>query len=148
MTDSIWKTPFTVEMANRYGENTANQRLGIEITEAGPDYLTGRMPVDHRTKQPGGILHGGASVLLAETLASWAGNFVIDATQQSVVGQEINANHLRPGTGGWVTGTTRPVHIGRRSQVWETRIVDEAGKLVCISRMTLAVIDPAVPQKD
>ncbi|MFN4099083.1 MAG: hotdog fold thioesterase [Pararhodobacter sp.] len=148
MSDSIWKTPFTAEMANRYGENTANAHMGIEITEAGPDYLKGRMPVDHRTKQPGGILHGGASVLLAETLASWAGNFVIDATQQSVVGQEINANHLRPASGGWVTGTARPVHIGRRSQVWETRIVDEAGKLVCISRMTLAVIDRPIPQKD
>lgn len=147
MTDSIWKTPFTVEMANRYGENTANQRLGIEITEAGPDYLTGRMPVDHRTKQPGGILHGGASVLLAETLASWAGNFVIDPTLQSVVGQEINANHLRPASGGWVTGTARPVHIGRRSQVWETRITDEEGKLVCISRMTLAVIDRPVTRQ-
>ena len=148
MTESIWKTPFTLEMANRYGQNTANAHMGIEITEAGPDFLTGRMPVDHRTKQPAGILHGGASVLLAETLASWAGNFVIDATVQSVVGQEINANHLRPATGGWVTGTARPVHIGRRSQVWETRITDEAGKLVCISRMTLAVIDRPVPRRD
>ena len=90
----------------------------------------------------------GAAVLLAETLASWAGNFVIDATKQSVVGQEINANHLRPATGGHVTGTTRPVHIGRRSQVWETRITGEDGKLVCISRMTLAVIDRPVPQRD
>lgn len=141
MTDSIWKTPFTIEMANAYGQGTANARLGIEILEKGDDYLTGRMPVDERTKQPGGILHGGASVLLAETLASWAGAFCVDATRQGVVGQEINANHLRPVSGGWVTGTTRPVHIGRRSQVWETRIVDENGKLVCISRMTLAVTD-------
>ncbi|WP_127105704.1 hotdog fold thioesterase [Pararhodobacter zhoushanensis] len=142
----IWKTPFTIEMANRYGQGTANAHMGIEITEAGPDYLVGRMPVDERTKQPAGILHGGASVLLAETLASWAGNFVIDAAAQSVVGQEINANHLRPGLGGWVTGITRPIHIGKRSQVWETHITDEAGKLVCISRMTLAVIDRPVPR--
>jgi len=148
MTESIWNTPFTVEMANRYGENTANATLGIEITEAGPDYLRGRMPVDHRTKQPAGILHGGASVLLAETLASWGGNFVVDATKYSVVGQEINANHLRPATGGWVIGTARPVHIGRRSQVWEIRIEGEDGKLVCISRMTLAVIDRPVPKRD
>ncbi|WP_334193096.1 hotdog fold thioesterase [Pararhodobacter sp.] len=147
MTESIWKTPFTVEMANAYGQGTANAHLGIEVLEKGPDYLTGRMPVDARTKQPAGILHGGASVLLAETLASWAGAFCVDVARESVVGQEINANHLRPATGGWVTGTTRPVHIGRRSQVWETRIVDENDKLVCISRMTLAVIDRPVSQR-
>ena len=141
MTDSIWKTPFTLPFLNQLSQGTANANLGIEITEAGPDFLTGRMPVDARTKQPAGILHGGASVLLAETLASFAGNFVIDATTHAVVGQEINANHLRPATQGWVTGTTRPVHLGRRSQVWETHITGDDGKLVCISRMTLAVID-------
>ncbi|HPD91433.1 MAG: hotdog fold thioesterase [Rhodobacter sp.] len=140
-TEPIWKTPFTVELANRVGMNTANAHMGIEMLEAGPDYVVGRMPVDHRTKQPAGILHGGASVLLAETLASWAGAFVVDATQQTVVGQEINANHLRPATGGWVTGTARPIHLGRRSQVWEIRITGDDGKLVCISRMTLAVVD-------
>jgi 1,4-dihydroxy-2-naphthoyl-CoA hydrolase len=146
MPETIWKTPFTTDLLNQLGQDTANAALGIEITEAGPDYLRGRMPVDNRTRQPAGILHGGASVLLAETLASWAGNFVIDATQHSVVGQEINANHLRPATEGWITGTARPVHLGRRSQVWEIRIENDADKLVCISRMTLAVIDrPAVP---
>ena len=93
-TEPIWKTPFTVELANRVGMNTANAHMGIEMLEAGPDYVVGRMPVDHRTKQPAGILHGGASVLLAETLASWAGAFVVDATQQTVVGQEINANDI------------------------------------------------------
>lgn len=146
MTETIWKTPVTAEFLNERGRNTANGRLGIELLEIGPDFLRGRMPVDERTKQPAGILHGGASVLLAETLASWAGNFVIDATQQSVVGQEINANHLRPAMAGWVTGTARPLHLGRRSQVWEIRILNDEGKLVCISRMTLAVIDrPAIP---
>jgi len=141
MTESIWKTPFTLEMANRYGQNTANAHMGIEITEAGPDFLTGRMPVDHRTKQPAGILHGGASVLLAETLASWAGNFVIDATVQSVVGQEINANHLRPATGGWVTGTARPVHIGRSTQVWQTTIHNAEGRLCAVVTQTQLVLD-------
>ncbi len=144
MTEPIWKTPFTVQAMNQFGRNTANAHLGIEITEAGPDYLIGRMPVDARTKQPAGILHGGASVLLAETLASFGGTFVVDAAIHAVVGQEINANHLRPATGGWVTGTARPVHIGRRSQVWEIHIRGDDGKLVCISRMTLAVIDRPV----
>lgn len=141
MTETIWKSPFTADWLNQLGRDCANTHLGIEILEAGPDYLRGRMPVDARTKQPAGILHGGASVLLAETLASWAGSFVVDATRHSVVGQEINANHLRPATEGWVTGTARPVHLGKRSQVWEIHIENDAGKLVCISRMTLAVID-------
>ena len=148
MTASIWKTPFTLEMANTFGKGTANAHMGIEVIEKGPDYLRGRMPVDARTKQPAGILHGGASVLLAETLASWAGAFCVDATRETVVGQEINANHLRPATSGWVTGTARPIHIGRRSQVWETRIEDDLGKLVCISRMTLAVIDRPAPRHE
>ena len=145
MTEPIWKTPFTPELLNRLSQGTANAALGIEVTEVGPDWLRGRMPVDTRTRQPAGILHGGASVLLAETLASFAGTFAVDATRHSVVGQEINANHLRPLTQGWVIGTTRPVHLGRRSQVWETRIDSEEGKLVCISRMTLAVIDRPAP---
>ncbi len=141
MSTPIWKTPITLDVLNRLGQGTANAHMGIEVTEIGADFLRGRMPVDGRTKQPAGILHGGASVLLAETLASWAGSLVIDATKQGVVGQEINANHLRPASSGWVTGTARPIHIGRRSQVWEIRIEGDDGKLTCISRMTLAVID-------
>jgi 1,4-dihydroxy-2-naphthoyl-CoA hydrolase len=141
MTDTIWTLPFDAALFDTMSAETANAHMGIELVDIGPDYLTGRMPVDSRTKQPAGILHGGASVLLAETLASWAGHFVVDPRKQTVVGQEINANHLRPATGGWVTGTARPVHLGRRSQVWEIRITGEDGKLVCISRMTLAVID-------
>lgn len=141
MPGSIWTTPFTPKLFAQRSADTANATMGIELLEVGPDFVTGRMPVDARTKQPAGILHGGASVLLAETLASWAGHFVVDPATQSVVGQEINANHLRPATSGWVTGVARPVHLGRRSQVWEIRITGEDGKLVCISRMTLAVID-------
>ncbi|WP_461471118.1 PaaI family thioesterase [Pararhodobacter sp.] len=141
MTGSLWTAPFDAALFQSLSAGTANAHLGIELIEIGADYLVGRMPVDARTRQPAGILHGGASVLLAETLASWAGHFTVDPRTRTVVGQEINANHLRPATRGWVTGTARPVHLGRRSQVWEIRITDDDGKLVCISRMTLAVID-------
>lgn len=145
MTDSIWQTPFDAETFTRLSASTANAAMGIELVEIGADFLRARMPVDARTRQPAGILHGGASVLLAETLASWAGFYTLGTPGRSVVGQEINANHIRPVREGWVIGTTRPVHLGRRSQVWETRIETEDGKLVCISRMTLAVIDLPVP---
>ena len=122
------------------GEGSAISHLGIELTEIGADHLVGRMPVDHRTRQPFGILHGGASVLLAETLVSCAATFVAPSGK-ACVGMEINANHLRPVTSGWVTGTARPVSLGRRNQVWEVRIVDGDDRLVCISRCTMAVID-------
>jgi 1,4-dihydroxy-2-naphthoyl-CoA hydrolase len=114
--------------------------LGIELTEIGPDFLAGRMPVDHRTMQPYGILHGGASVALAETLASVAGNLVVDQTRERCVGLEINANHIRGAKDGFVTGRTTPLHLGRTTQVWETRIEQDC-RLVCVSRMTLAVLD-------
>ena len=104
------------------------------------DYLIARMPVDDRTRQPLGILHGGASVTLAETLASWAATFTVDRDQASCVGLEINANHIRPVTSGWVTGVASPIALGRRTQVWEIRITDDDGKLVCLSRCTIAVI--------
>lgn len=122
-------------------EGTLIENLGIEIVELRDDALVGRMPVDGRTVQPAGVLHGGASVALAETLASWAGYLAVDRDTFHVVGQEINANHIRPVFTGWVTATATPVAIGRRSHVWEVRIVDEAGKLACISRCTLAVIE-------
>jgi 1,4-dihydroxy-2-naphthoyl-CoA hydrolase len=115
--------------------------LGIEMLELGPDYLKGRMPVDDRTRQPYGILHGGASVALAETLGSVAAGLVVDRSKFSVVGQEINANHVRAITDGWVTGTARALHLGRRSHVWEIRMVDERERLVCISRLTMAVLE-------
>lgn len=119
--------------------DTAIARLGIAFTEVGDDYLCATMPVDARTVQPYGLLHGGASVLLAETLGSSAGNLCV-AEGQRVVGIEINANHLRAVTGGLVTGTARPLHLGRSTQVWEIRIEDESGRLACVSRLTLAVV--------
>ena len=98
------------------------------------------MPVDDRTRQPVGVLHGGASVTLAETLASWAATFTVDRAHASCVGMEINANHIRPVNSGWVTGIASPIALGRRTQVWGIRITDDAGKLVCVSRCTMAVI--------
>jgi uncharacterized protein (TIGR00369 family) len=113
--------------------------LGIVFTEMGEDYLRGSMPVDERTKQPYGLLHGGSSVLLAETLASMAANLCVDPADGQMVGLEINANHLRAMTSGTVTGTARPIHVGRGTQVWDIRIEDEQGRAVCVSRLTLAL---------
>jgi 1,4-dihydroxy-2-naphthoyl-CoA hydrolase len=137
---AIWHGSPDLDHANQMSARCAIGHLGIEFTELGADYLVGRMPVDSRTLQPFGILHGGASVLFAETLVSGAAGFVA-APGKACVGMEINANHLRPVTSGWVTGTARPISLGRRSQVWEVRIVDDNDKLVCISRCTLAVIE-------
>jgi len=114
--------------------------LGMEVVDCGDDWLRMRMPVDERTQQPFGRLHGGASVALAETVGSIAANFCIDGATRVAVGQEINANHIRPAYDGWVYATARPEALGRSSQVWSIRIEDEAGKLVCISRFTVAVI--------
>lgn len=143
MTDRIWIGDITLEGLAELGKGCANDHMGIEVIEIGPDYLKARMPVDHRTKQPMGLLHGGASVVLAETLASIGANWVLDRSKYACVGQEINANHIRSARDGWVYGVSKPVHIGRRTQVWETRITDEQDRLVCISRMTLAVLDRA-----
>lgn len=136
----IWHTAFPLEEANRRGQGCASGHLGIEVIEAGDDYLKARMPVDQRTRQPAGVLHGGVSLVLAETLASWAASFVVDPQKFHCVGQEINANHVRAVASGWVIGTARPLHLGRSSQVWDVRIHDEAEKLVCISRVTMAVL--------
>ena len=126
---------------SRMLKGTAGESLGIQITEQGPDFLRGTMPVDARTKQPFGLLHGGSSVVLAETLASFAGYLCLDPdSNQQAAGIEINANHLRAVTSGVVTGTARPIHIGRATQVWEVRIEDDKGRLTCISRMTAAVV--------
>lgn len=137
---TIWHTPFPVDEVNRKAQGCANGLLGIEILEAGDDYLKGRMPVDERTRQPAGVLHGGVSVVLAETLASWAAAYAVDPEKFHCVGQEINANHVRAVSAGWVYGVARPLHAGRTSQVWDVRISDEAGKLVCVSRVTMAVL--------
>jgi 1,4-dihydroxy-2-naphthoyl-CoA hydrolase len=140
MSAAIWHGSPDLDQANEMSAGCAIGHLGIELTELGASHLVGRMPVDSRTRQPFGILHGGASVLLAETLVSCAATFV-SAPGKACVGMEINANHLRPVTSGWVTGTARPISLGRRSQVWEVRIVDDNDKLVCISRCTMAVIE-------
>lgn len=137
---AIWHSTPTLEQLNQTSSGCLPEHLGMQITELGDDYLVGSMPVDARTRQPYGILHGGASVALAETLGSVAANLVVDPHKFYCVGQEINANHLRPVAEGVVTGTARAVHIGRSSQVWEIRISDPQGKLNCISRITMAVV--------
>ena len=135
----IWKIKPTVESINSLGDKSMGSYLGIEITEIGDDFLSARMPVNEKTTQPYGILHGGASCVLAETLGSIGGAFCVDMHTQIVVGLEINANHLRPAKSGYVTGTARPIHIGRTTHVWDIKITNEKGDLVCISRLTLAV---------
>ncbi len=136
----VFRAPVDLQLVNELSRNTLIDHLGIVFTAAGDDWLQATMPVDARTKQPYGLLHGGASVVLAETLGSSAGNLCVDPTQQVCVGLEINANHLRAARSGVVTGTARALHVGRTTQVWEIRIEDEAGKPVCISRLTLAVV--------
>lgn len=137
---SIWYRKPTLAEANQFNETTILGVIGIRFTEVGDDYITGTMPVDTRTHQPFGILHGGASVVLAESLGSLAANFCVDGEKYYCVGLDINANHLRSVRSGVVTGTARPVHLGKSTQVWEIKIVDEAGKSVCISRLTMAVL--------
>jgi 1,4-dihydroxy-2-naphthoyl-CoA hydrolase len=134
---SIWFRAFTVDEINEFNRGTLAEHLQIRFTEAGPDYLVATMPVDHRTTQTYGMLHGGASVALAETLGSVGANLCVDPTHYRCVGQEINANHLRPIKSGLVTGTTRPVHIGSRSQIWEIRLTDDRQRLTCVSRLTM-----------
>ena len=139
---NIWRDLKTLDELNS-PRPTLITNLGIKVIEIGADYLRGTMPVDDRTAQPYGLLHGGASVALAETLGSMAAGMCVDP-EYIVVGQEINANHVRSARGGLVTGTTRAVHIGGRTHVWTIDIVDEAGRLVCISRLTMAVIKRGV----
>jgi len=137
-----FRAPVDLDALNAASRDTLIAHLGIVFTEAGPDWLRATMPVDARTLQPYGLLHGGASVVLAETLGSSAGNLCAEPGR-ICVGLEINANHLRAARSGTVTGTARPLHVGRATQVWEIRIEDAAGKPVCVSRLTLAVIDRA-----
>ncbi|MBL8361811.1 MAG: hotdog fold thioesterase [Rubrivivax sp.] len=137
---AIWKQPISVETLTAIHVDTAVQRLGIEFLEVGDDYVTARVPVDGRTRQPYGILHGGVSVVLAETLGSCGAARSVPPGFRAV-GLEINANHLRSATSGWVTGTARPVHIGRSTHVWQIELVDDAGRPTCISRITMAILD-------
>ena len=136
---SIWKKPISVEALSTMSLGTAIAHLGIEFLEVGDDFISARVPVDTRTCQPYGLLHGGVSVVLAETLGS-CGAMYASPEGHKAVGLDINANHLRGVTSGWVTGTARPVHIGRTTQVWQIDLVDDAGKMVCASRITMAVL--------
>jgi len=137
---SIWKWQTPPEQMQQMAANSMSGHIGLKVTEIGPDYVRGTMPVDQRTKQPYGRLHGGANVVLAEELGSFGANMCLDPAEAFAVGLEINANHLRGVTSGTVTGTARPVHLGRSTQVWEIRIETEAGELACISRLTVAVV--------
>lgn len=138
---SVFKAAPTLEKLNAMFGNTMVAHLGIELTNMGEDFIEARMPVDPRTHQPLGLLHGGASVALAETLGSIAATCCINPAVQYCVGLEINANHIKSVRNGFVTGVAKPVHIGKRTQVWEIRIVNDTQDLVCISRITLAVLD-------
>ena len=140
MTQPIWYRRPTLAELNQ-PTPTMNAQLGIEFIEVGDDYLKAKMPVDHRTHQPMGLLHGGASVALAETLGSTGAFLVVDTSKHNVVGLEINANHIRSVRAGFVVGTARPLHIGRATHIWEIRIADEADKLVAVSRITIAILN-------
>lgn len=137
----IWTRPISVEELTAIHRDTAPAHLGMEFLEVGDDYLTGRIPVDARTRQPYGLLHGGVSVVLAETLGSCGAIFCAPPGHR-VVGLDINANHLRGATSGWVTGKTTPVHIGRSTHVWHIEMRNDAGELTCVSRLTMAVLAP------
>jgi 1,4-dihydroxy-2-naphthoyl-CoA hydrolase len=138
---AIWFNPaVTTQQIQPLCENTLGGHLGIEFTDIGDNYLKARMPVDDRTRQPYGLLHGGASAALAETLGSVASALVIDQRQYDCVGLEINANHIRGVKDGFVFGTVLPLHIGGLTHVWEIRIIDSQEKLVCVSRLTVAVL--------
>ena len=141
----IWRVETTLEAINAGSAQTMMRPLDILFTEIGDDFIRGTMPVDDRTRQPLGLLHGGASVALAETLGSMGANLCIDPSRSFCLGQDINANHIRAVRSGLVTGTARPLHIGGRSHVWSIEIVDAAGALVCISRLTMAVLSKRPP---
>ncbi|NOZ49954.1 MAG: hotdog fold thioesterase [Chloroflexi bacterium] len=137
---TIWRTTPTLEALNRMSAGSAVSHLGIEFIEVGDDYLIAQMPVDQRTRQPMGLLHGGASALLAETLGSVATYLIISLGQQSGVGIELNISHLRAVRQGTVQGRVQPIRLGRRTHVWDVRISDEAGKLVAVARLTMAIL--------
>ena len=135
----IWKKPISVEALAAIHNDTAPAHLGMEFLEVGDDFIRGRVPVDARTKQPYGLLHGGVSVVLAETLGSCGAAYACSEGHRAV-GMDINANHLRGATQGWVTGIARPVHIGRSTHVWQIELSNDAGELTCVSRITMAIL--------
>ncbi|NML42450.1 hotdog fold thioesterase [Ramlibacter sp. G-1-2-2] len=136
---AIWKRPISVAALAAVHKDTAPEHLGMEFLEVGDDFIKARIPVDARTRQPYGLLHGGVSVVLAETLGSCGAMYCAEPGYR-VVGLDINANHLRGATSGWVTGVTRPVHVGRSTQVWAIELHNDAGELTCVSRITMAVL--------
>lgn len=137
----IWITPLSLDEINKRARNTLCDHLGIEFTEVGDDHLTASMPVDERTCQPMGILHGGATCALAETVGSAAANYCIDQSQKVCVGLDINANHLRPvRSGSIIHAVAKPLHLGKTTQVWEIKIYNESKQLISVSRLTMAVI--------
>jgi 1,4-dihydroxy-2-naphthoyl-CoA hydrolase len=145
---TIWRTQTSVEQIREFSRETLADTIGIRVTEIGPDFLRATMPVNPKVHQPLGVLHGGASVALAETVGSVAATLCVDREKYVCLGQEINANHLRPISAGIVTATARPFHIGKRSHVWSIEIRDEEERLVCVSRLTMAVVDRPVAGGD
>jgi len=142
---SIWKTQaITLEALQQNGKNTLVEHLGIEFTEIGDDFIKAKMPVDHRTHQPMGLLHGGAHVVLAETIGSTAANLCLDNTKEYALGLDINSNHLKGIKSGFVYGTAKPIHVGSKTQVWEIRITDEKENLLNISRLTMMVLSYSI----
>lgn len=146
-TPAIWTRPISPEILEKLHEGTAVEHIGIEFLQVGPDFIRARIPVDARTIQPYGILHGGMSVVLAETLGSCGAAFSAPEGCRAV-GLDINANHIRSASGGWVTGTARPVHRGRTTHVWQIDLYDAQGKLTCVSRITMAVLAPSLMPSD
>jgi uncharacterized protein (TIGR00369 family) len=138
---SIWQKTISTDILAEAHVDTAVSQLGMEFLEVGDDFIRGRVPVDKRTRQPYGLLHGGVSVVLAETLGSCGAAYSCPEGYRAV-GLDINANHLKGATSGWVTGTARPVHIGRTTQVWQIDMTNDAGELTCVSRITMAVLAP------
>lgn len=136
----IWSRDYTVEELNGRPKGHIGDLIGIEFTEFTNDSISARMPVNEKTHQPYGILHGGASVVLAESLGSVASNMIIDSNKYIGVGLEVNANHLRPVKSGFVTGICKPIHIGGKTHVWDIRLYDDRGKMNCVSRLTVAII--------
>jgi 1,4-dihydroxy-2-naphthoyl-CoA hydrolase len=138
---SIWfNENIDIEKIKGLEKNTIHELIGLEVTELKNNSISGKIPIDHRTKQPAGILHGGASVVLAEGLGSIASNLIIDQSQFYAVGQSVNASHIRPGIKGYAHGTASPIHIGRKSHLWEIKITNDEGKLLCVSRLTMAIL--------
>ncbi|MBI5447837.1 MAG: hotdog fold thioesterase [Gammaproteobacteria bacterium] len=143
----IWKVSFTLNDLMARSRHTLVEHLGIQFTEIGEDYLKATMPVDKRTHQPMGIMHGGSSCVLAESVGSVAANCCVDITKQYCVGLDINTNHIRAIRKGYVTGTAKPFHLGKTTQVWGIEIVDERGKIISITRLTMAVLDHVAVEK-